>query len=123
MKNVSISNQRIHFKHPVFIKVFNQDEFCNKLKLQLLKKLKIYDDEGNVAIRTIPKKSYLDVSLVHILKTEKGIGVITFIKTPWINGMYFYLQGETHISRIVDTTFEKISKTIEGSSFSAFTKK
>ena len=118
MDFVSISNQQIHLQQPVFVNIFKQDEFCNNLKSQLLKKLTIVDEEGIASIRITPKNSQPDVRLVHALKTEKGVGVVVFIKTPLINGMYFYLQGEKHLSRLVDPNFEKVVKTIHGTSFS-----
>ena len=115
-QTISLSSQRVFFQNPLFTESFEKNKFRNSLTLELMTKIEIVDEEGNIAERVTPKGSQIEIQFVHILQTSQGIGVLMFLKSPLLNGLYFYLQGEKHLSRPIDPNSDKVMSTIIGES-------
>jgi uncharacterized protein YnzC (UPF0291/DUF896 family) len=115
---ISLSNQEVHFKKPLFEKYLKIENFAEKMKKQLMGNIQIIDDEGRASIRLTPQNSQIEINIVHLIKTDAGIGVVFFVKAPLVNGMYYYQQGDIKITRLVDPNFGIVAKTVTGESVS-----
>ena len=115
---ISLSNQEVYFKKPLFEKYFKIENFAEKMRKRLMSKIQIIDDEGNASLRLTPKNSQIDINIVHLIKTDTGLGVVFVVKAPLVNGMYYYQQGDVKITRLVDPNFGIVTKTVTGEALS-----
>ena len=113
-QSISLSNQRVFFQNPLFTDAFEKNRFHNSLVNELMSEFEIVDEEGNVDKRVLPKGSQIEVGFVQILQTDNGLGILMYIISPILNGLYFYLQGEKNISRPTDPNSGKVVSTIYG---------
>jgi hypothetical protein len=113
-EKVFLSKQRVSFNTPLFTENFKHDIFCEKLSKALENPVQITNKEGEVITSCAPKGANLRISVMQLFQTSENIGVIIFISSPVANGSYFYIQGETHITLMIDPCVENVEKTISG---------
>ena len=113
-ENIFLSTKRVSFNTPLFTENFQYNIFCEKLTQELMAPVKITDEEGRITTHCAPKNSNIRVSVMQLFQTPENMGVIIFISSPIVNGSYFYLKGETHITLMIDPCVEKVAKIISG---------
>ena len=116
-EKVFLSNQKVSFDTPIFTENFDFNIFHGNLTQKLEKPVKITDDEGVTITRCNPQDSHIRVNVMKLFKTPEKLGVIILISSPVVTGTFFYIQGEKHITLMIDPCVENVNQTISGYSF------